>query len=201
LLNHFAWLYASLALPISANKFGKMMHAASQTHSNIVEDQYLGSHFFNEGLDCLNRVVRESVLKVLKKAKEVAWHIDVGGGVLLVRYFCLNASYTRESHFIQGRTLASHSAKALFDGFLGSLTKPTKVLTDDDVLSVKDVCDKTAMFLADGASAMGVRRKGTSATKAFTGDDFSHPLQKKGGRAAGRRGAVCHRVLVRQSSC
>ena len=80
LLNHFAWLHTALSLPISENKFAKIMHVADQTDSQILEGQYLGKHFFNEGLDCLNRVVSESIFRVLKKAKQVAWHTDVGGG-------------------------------------------------------------------------------------------------------------------------
>ena len=100
-------------------------------------------------------------------------------GVLLVRFFCLNSDYQRESHFVQGRTLGSHTAKAMLEGFIRSLTVPSKVLTVSDVLSVRELCEKTTVFLADGASSMGVRHKGTVATKAITGDNFFHLLQEK----------------------
>ena len=133
---------------------------------------------FLEGLDCLNRVVSESIFNVLKKAKKVAWHIDVGGGVLLVRFFTLTSCYKRESHYVQGRTLGSHTAKAMLEGFIRSLTVPSKVLTDMDVLSLKEVCEKTVVFLADGASSMGVRHRGAAATKAVKGENFFSLLQQ-----------------------
>ena len=179
LLNHFAWLYSALAMPISENKFQKMMHVANETKSEILTNQYLGKHFFAEGLTCLDRVVGESVFKILKKAKKIAWHMDVGGGVLLVRFFALNSSYQRETHFIQARKLGSHTAKAMFEGFIRSLTQPTKSLTQDEVLTEKEFCEKTVVFLADGASSMGVRAKGAQASKAVAGDNVLHLLQAK----------------------
>ena len=80
LLNHFAWLHLALSLPVSENKFGKIMHVADQTCAEILEGQYLGKYFFNDGLDCFNRVVSEGIFRALKKARQVAWHLDVGGG-------------------------------------------------------------------------------------------------------------------------
>ena len=208
LLNHFAWLYTAVALPISANKFGKLMHVADKTNAEIVEGQYLGDHFFTNGLDCLNRVVSESVFKVLKKARKVAWHMDVGGGVLLIRFFALNSYYERQSHFVPRRTLGSHTAKAMFEGFLRSLTAPSKVQTLADVLSLQEVCEKSVVFLADGASSMGVRSKGKSTCKAVTGDNFFHLLQKKVDEVLGAGvrpviGCWCdnHRIDVVASDC
>eukprot|EP00973_Karenia_brevis_P088091 12214911-Karenia_brevis.AAC.1 len=55
LLNHFSWLYMALALPVSEQKFGNIMYLAQHTQSQILDNQYLGKHFFNEGLDSLNR--------------------------------------------------------------------------------------------------------------------------------------------------
>ena len=52
LLNHFAWLYLAVAMPVSENKFAKNMHVANSTGARIMADQYLGKHFFNEGLGC-----------------------------------------------------------------------------------------------------------------------------------------------------
>eukprot|EP00973_Karenia_brevis_P092477 12412603-Karenia_brevis.AAC.1 len=67
----------------------------------------------------------------------------------------------------------------MFDGFLRSLTNPTKVLPQEEMLSESDICGKTFVFLADGASSMGVRHRGTSATTAVAGDNFFYLLQKK----------------------
>jgi len=94
----------------------------------------------------LDRVISESVFKVLKKATKIAWHIDIGGGALLIRFFSLDSNYQRESHFVQARKLGSHSAKAMFAGFLRSLTTPTKVLAQSDVLTVEEVCRKTVVW-------------------------------------------------------
>ena len=105
--------------------------------------------------------------------------------VLLVHFFILSASYHRESQFVQGRTLGSHTAKAMLEGFMRSLTVPTKVLTQSNVLSETMPCLKTAAFLADGASSIGVRHKGTSATKAVKGGNFLPLLQDRVGTVLG----------------
>ena len=91
---------------------------------------------------------------------------------MLIRCYALNSKYQRETHFVQCRTLATHTAKAMFDGFLSSLTTPTKVLRKEDMLTEHEVCDKTEILLADGASSMGVRHQGTSATKSVKGEEF-----------------------------
>ena len=122
------------------------MHVAEQTQADIMQGQYLGRHFFAEGLNSFNRVVSEGIFSALKQAKRVAWHIDVGGGALLIRYYALNGNYHRESHFVQARSLATHTAKAMFDGFMRALTQPSRVLVDSDVLTEREVCEKTFVF-------------------------------------------------------
>eukprot|EP00959_Pyramimonas_sp_CCMP1952_P464211 9486215-Pyramimonas_sp.AAC.1 len=67
----------------------------------------------------------------------------------------------------------------MLEGFIRSLAVPSKVPTETDVLSAREVRQKSAVFLADGASSMGVRRRGTSAAKAVSGDNFFHLLQEK----------------------
>ena len=76
--------------------------------------------------------------------------------------------------------MGSHTAAGLFGGFMEALTKPTKNSGDLEILLIeKEVCQKTAIFLADGASVMGVRKKGTSADKAQEGKNVFALLQTK----------------------
>ena len=84
----------------------KLQRRASQP---LPGSTLVGKHFFNEGLNSLDHVVSEGVFNVLKKAKKVAWHIDIGGGALLIRFFSLDSNYKRETHFIHGRKLTAES--------------------------------------------------------------------------------------------
>ena len=161
ILNHFSWLYLALALPVSSCKFSSMIRMANDTGSDIMTNQYLEKHFFTEGMKCFDIVLSEAVLTTLKKSRRVAWHIDVGGGVLLIRFYALSEQFRRVSHYVQGRTVATHTADGLFAGFVDALTQPTANVPNPAIrLTEQEVYNKTAIFLADGASVMGVRKKG-----------------------------------------
>ena len=180
LLNHFSWLYLALALPVSASKFSSIITMANDTGADVMPNQYMEKHFFTQGMKCFDVIISEAVFATLKKARRVAWHIDVGGGVLLIRYYALTEKFRRVSHYVQGRTVASHTADGLFVGFVEALTKATDNVPDAAIrLTDKEVYDKSAVFLADGASTMGVRRKGASASSAFQGKNFFSLLQKQ----------------------
>ena len=68
--------------------------------ADIVQGQYLGKPFLSEGLKSLDRVVIEAVMGVLKTARRVAWHIDVGGGALCIRFYYLTKTFRRETHYV-----------------------------------------------------------------------------------------------------
>ena len=80
---------------------------------------------------------------------------------MLIRFYALNDKFRRVSHYIQGRTIATHTADGLFAGFVEALTKATANVPDVQIrLTEEEVYEKSAVFPADGASVNGVRRKG-----------------------------------------
>ena len=146
---------------MSASKFSSIIAMASDTGAEIMANQYMEKHFFAQGMKCFDVIITEAVFATLKKSRRVAWHIDVGGGVLLIRFYALNDKFRRVSHYIQGRTIATHTADGLFAGFVEALTKATANVPDVKIrLTEEEVYEKSAVFLADGASVNGVRRKG-----------------------------------------
>ena len=68
------------------------------------------------------------------------------------------SKFRRVSHYIQGRTIATHTADGLFAGFVEALTKATANVPDVKIRLTEEEVYK--VFLADGASVNGVRRKG-----------------------------------------
>ena len=61
--------------------------------------------------------------------------------------------------------LGSHTAQAMFEGFTKALTSKTSVLPAEEMLTEREVFEKTSVFVADGASSMGVRQKGATPFK------------------------------------
>ena len=71
------------------------------------------------------------------------------------------SKFRRVSHYIQGRTIATHTADGLFAGFVEAFTKATANVPDMKIrLTEEEVYKKSAVFFADGASVNVVRRKG-----------------------------------------
>jgi hypothetical protein len=81
LLNQFAWLLLAVVLPASCIACGLILNMAQKTGAKVLQNQYQGDYFFKQGLDSLSRVIAKKVALILKKAKRVAWHMDIGGGI------------------------------------------------------------------------------------------------------------------------
>ena len=66
-----------------------MMATAQGTGGNLVDGQYAGQWFFEEGLLSCSRVIAQNVASILKRANKAAFYIDLGGGGLIVRFYTL----------------------------------------------------------------------------------------------------------------
>ena len=65
--------------------------------------------------------------------------------------------------------------QAICDAFMNAVTVKTKV--SSHALTAAELFEKTVIFLADGASVMGVRSKGKTVSHARAGENFFHYLQ------------------------
>ena len=82
--------------------------------------QYLGKHFFKGVVHSMDRAIVEAVVAVLKSARRVAWHIDVGGGVLCIMFYYLNAFSAWDSLLPRAHCWFTYSGGAV-QGFHGSV--------------------------------------------------------------------------------
>jgi hypothetical protein len=63
----------------------------------------------------------------------------------------LDKNHRRETHFWQCRKLATHTAAAIIDGFYKAVCEPFSGLELKDMLTEKELAQKTEIYLADGA--------------------------------------------------
>jgi len=174
LLNHMSWLSVALTLPASERQFGTMVRTAQHTGATVVADQYQSDHFFKEGLESMVRILNEEVVTVFNDSRKIAWHMDVGGGALLIRLYCLNKRFERCTHFWEARKVGSHTSEGLFQAFLHSCSR-----RGEFKIAPEEVWKKTCLLLGDGASVNGVRHKGKSAPTAVAGNNLFHKMQQE----------------------
>lgn len=191
LLNHMSWLYVALTLPASEKQFGTMVRTAQHTGAHVVADQYQGHHFFTEGMKSLVRILSEEVVTVLHGARKIGWHLDVGGGALLIRLYCLNERFARRSYFWEARKVGTHTAEGMLQAFIHAIAQ-----RGDLTISALEVWKKTCVFVGDGASVNGVRKKGKSCPFAVPGSNLFYKFQQEHDKVLKEAGVEKHLPII-----
>ena len=109
----------------------------------------------------------------------ITCHVDGAESYLLVR-ISLMAGVARKSIFWQARHVASKTAEAAWRALVNAFTQlPNKNLHSWYAITEEEFLRKVGSFIADGASELGVRRKGQTAEAAQAGDNVFHKLQER----------------------
>jgi len=82
MLNKFLWLNMVLLIAGGTfENFSFVINLAQHTCSKILDDRSEDECFFKDGLMSISRILAENVANILKNAKGVAWHMDIGEGI------------------------------------------------------------------------------------------------------------------------